>query len=255
MIRNTITFLAVTALTAPTASAQHERDLWIGKSAGRVMWSSGGLVPGSLYHPLQRVDTFLHGWSANNPGFDRVTSTLGEVSPLTASSQIWLKVVAIDPGLVVIDNAFNVLEFAGDMTHLGSGTDLHVHVTWFVDENDPEFVSDKCVWEGVFQFVDSNGGLAPSPVFVLLFSNVPVRGGEFPPILIAATGDFNEDRDVDGYDFMAFAECMSGPDVRPAPDDSSITLCEVLCYNALDFDDDMDIDILDFAEFQVVYRP
>jgi hypothetical protein len=48
---------------------------------------------------------------------------------------------------------------------------------------------------------------------------------------------------------------MGGPQHRPSPDDPEITTCEVDCYNAFDFDDDMDIDLMDFAGFQTVYEP
>lgn len=249
------TVMAIAALGTVKASAQHNTDLWPGQSGGRVAWSPAGLIPGSVYHPLGRVDTFLHGWSANNPGFDRTFVSVGGVSPLPASSQIWLRVVALDPALFVVDNAFNVLEFPGDMTYLGSGTNLHIHVTWFIDETDPAFDPEQCVWEATFVLDDMGSGLADSLPFTLFFSNVPVRGGEFPPQNTPANGDFDDDRDVDGLDAAAFVECMNGPQRRPSPDDPDITLCEVNCFNAFDFEDDMDIDLLDFAEFQVEYEP
>jgi hypothetical protein len=234
-------------LAAGTVSAQHNTDLWVGASDARVALSRAGLIPGSVYHPLSR--SFFPGWSANDPGFERVTVMQGGVGPLPGSAQIWLEAVDLDPAFIVIDNTFKVLDSPGDMTLLG-GADLHTHLTWFVDETDPGFDLGRCVWEATFTLVDTGSGLRDSLPFTLLFTNVPVRGGSFPPIPTRADGDFEEDGDVDAWDHAAFAECGAGPDRRPAPDDPAITTCEVRCFNAFDFNDDLDVDLADYAELQ-----
>ncbi len=230
--------------------AQHNRDVWVGDGGGVVSWSTSGLVPGTTYSPLLRVDTFLHGWSNNNPGFDHVVGAQGGVGSLSGPVQIRLEVVTLDPALFVIDNAFNVLDSPGDRTLLGGAT-LHTHLTWFVDETDPGFDPDQCVWEGRFRLIDTGSLLAPSQPFSLYFSNVPVRGGEFPPTDTPANGDFNADHHVTNLDGEAFLACLSGPEIIAQP--TAITTCEVDCYNAFDFDDDLDIDLLDLAEFQINY--
>ncbi len=63
-------------------------------------------------------------------------------------------------------------------------------------------------------------------------------------------GDFDADGDVDVEDLAAFAECLAGPDLTPAPADQT---CGHLCFDAFDFDGDEDVDLADFAEFQVAF--
>jgi hypothetical protein len=232
------------------AFGQHAADMWVGSSGGSVALSTSGLVPGMVYSPLIRVDTFLHGWSNNNPGFDHVVGAQGGAGPLSSSAQIRLEVVSLDPALYVIDNSFTLLDSPGDRTLLGGST-LHTHLTWFVDDTDPGFGAELCVWEGRFRLVDTGSGLAPSLPFSLYFTNAPVRGGEFPPTPTEANGDFDMDHDVDRIDQRAFAVCFSGPQVIPQPGNPAVTTCEVDCHNAFDFDDDLDVDLLDFAEWQV----
>jgi len=213
------------------------------------------LVPGSVYHPLNPVETFLHGWSAINPGFERSANAQGGVNPLSAEAQIWLKVVSLDTALFVIDDAFNVLDSPGQMAYLGSGTSLHKHLTWFIDRTAPGFDPVQCVWEGTFVLTDTGSGLDESLPFTLLFANVPVRGGQFPPTPVSATGDFDDDNNVDRDDWTDFTMCMAGPQQRPQPNDFDIVTCEVDCYNAFGFDNDLDVDLRDAAAFQRVYDP
>ena len=246
--------MAMVVLGASAAHAQHNTDIWVGNGGGSVAISPGGLQPSSIYNPLFRVDTFLHGWSNNNPGFDHTATAQGGVAPLVSPAQIWLEVVALEPALFVIDNAFNVLELPGDRTLLGGAT-LHAHLTWFIDETDPGFDPDQCVWEGILRLVDTGSGLGASQPFTLLFANVPVRGGEFPPTQTPADDDFDDDHHVDAFDVDAFVECMNGPDRRTTPDDPETTTCEVDCYNAFDSDDDLDIDLTDFAQMQILANP
>lgn len=243
--------MKLVAVLASSAYGQHGSDIWLGNQANRVAISPSGLMPESTYSPLLPVDTFLQGWTNNNPGFDHVSGVQGGVAEFSGPVQIRLEVVDLDPALYVIDNSFNVLEFPGDRTLLG-GADLHTHITWFIDETDPGFDAEQCVWEGRFRLVDTGTGLAPSLPFSLYFTNVPVRGGEFPPTPTAATGDFNHDHFVDLLDQEAFAVCMAGPESIPQPNDPEVTTCEVDCHNAFDFDDDLDVDLEDFADFQRV---
>jgi hypothetical protein len=239
------------AAVASSAAGQHNADIWLGNQANRVAISPSGLVPGSTYAPLLPVDTFLQGWTHNNPGFDHVSGVQGGVAEFSGPVQIRLEVVDLDPSLYVIDNSFNVLELPGDRTLLG-GADLHAHLTWFIDETDPGFDPERCVWEGRFRLIDTGTGLQPSLPFSMYFTNVPVRGGEFPPTPTPADGDFDGDRAVTRTDHAAFLVCFAGPQTRPNPQEPSITTCEVDCHNAFDFDDDLDVDLLDYAELQTL---
>lgn len=242
--------IGVAVLLAPAARAQHVTDLWVGQSAGKLAWSPAGFPPGSAYNPLLRVDTFLHGWSNNDPGFDRAQFSSGNVGPLTGTLQVMLEVIALDPGLYVLGPSLSfVLDSAGDRGLLGGST-LHTHLTWFVDETDPGFDAEQCVWEGTFRFVDTRNVLGPSAPFTLLFTNVAVRGGEFPPTDTRASGDFDGDGGAGATDLAALIECLWGPEIRPNPADAAVTACEVDCYNVFDFDDDMDVDLGDVAGLQ-----
>jgi len=250
MRKSTFVLAAVSlGASASITLAQHATDVWPAISGSNMAISPNGLVPGSHYNPLFPVNTFLQGWSANDPGFDHESSPAGDTSPMPQGVQVWLEVVAFDPALFVIDNAFHVLSSPGDQTYLGV-YNLHTHDTWFVDSADPGFDPDKCVYEGTGRLIDTGIGYGPSPPFTFLFATVPVRGGEFPPTNTPASGDFDEDFDVDRVDYKAFNLCMNGPGIRPSPNDPAITTCEVDCFNAFDFNDSMSIDLFDYAELQ-----
>lgn len=242
-----ITTAAVAFLLNARVFGQHDEDIVVGQSAGRVALHPAGMAPGTEYLELLRVDTFLVGWSNNEPGFESASDVEGGVAPLSHGHEIWLDVVHLDPALYVIDNAFNVLEFPGDAAFLG-GHDLHTHVTFFVDETDPQFDAGQCVWEGVFLLVEDGSSLNDSEPFSMLFTNASVRHEEDDP----ANGDFDLDQSVGPRDRMAFTVCLSGPGSRPAPAHPAVTTCEVDCYNSFDFDDDLDVDLEDFADFQRV---
>jgi hypothetical protein len=61
-------------------------------------------------------------------------------------------------------------------------------------------------------------------------------------------GDIDEDNDVDLDDFDAFAECLFGPDVTPAP---SPPPTAQQCLDVFDLDQDGDVDLRDFLRFQI----
>lgn len=244
----------ITALTGQRAMAQHNTDLWPGQTNGRLALSPAGLIPGSVYHPLQRVDTFLHGWTEDDPGFDRVAFASGGVNLLPDGVQVWLEVVRLDLAFFVIGDDQQFLESPGESTYLGD-QNLHEHVIWFVDEEDPKYNDSQCVWEATFKLIDRSHRLADSLPFTLTFTNVPVRGGSFPPTPTEANGDFDRDQDVDLVDHKTFKVCLGGPNLLPAPDDPAVTTCVVECLNAFDFNDDRDTDLRDFSEFQIQYSP
>ncbi|MCP4248610.1 MAG: hypothetical protein GY778_16305, partial [bacterium] len=51
-------------------------------------------------------------------------------------------------------------------------------------------------------------------------------------------------------DYPAFADCMAGPDAAPSP---TVAACVDACLNAFDTDDDGDVDLDDFSEFQSIF--
>ncbi len=66
-----------------------------------------------------------------------------------------------------------------------------------------------------------------------------------------ATGDYDGDGYVTLDDFSAFAACLAGPGVMPAPAAPPPTAEE--CTQAFDFDADADVDLLDFADFGIAF--
>ncbi len=68
--------------------------------------------------------------------------------------------------------------------------------------------------------------------------NLPIEGDS----CVAACGDSNLDSDTDLNDFAAFRDCVTGKSVGALPS------CDVF-----DFDRDSDIDLLDWAWFQIVF--
>ncbi|MCP4592161.1 MAG: hypothetical protein GY842_15610 [bacterium] len=230
------------------ARAQHGGDVWVGRSAaGQLKVSPAGFVPEDNYAPLAEVNgPLLWGWSDNDPGFDHITADDpgNDALQLQAGAEIWLEVVAMDPALRMLDAGFQLLDSPGDATFLGD-QGLHVHNTWHIDSLDVDYDPEQCVWEATFILRDEGGtGYAASEPFTFHgLTNIP---------LIDLDGDFDDDGDIDADDHAALPVCVAGPGVIPAPDDPSVTTCEVECLNAFDFDDDRDVDLRDFAEYQRV---
>lgn len=234
---------------AQAAQAQHQGDVWIGRSAdGQLKVDARGYIPEDNYHTLNAVNGPLFwGWSDNSPGFDRIVQDdpQNDIYAMEPGAAIWLEIVAIDAPLRLIDGAFKILDTPGEETFLGGHT-LHVHHTWHVDSTSQAYDPDQCVWEATFVLHDegSTGYTSSEPFTFHGFTNV---------LLQDLDGDFDDDLDVDTDDFAAFASCMDGSGSIPNPDDPTITTCEVECINAFDGDDDRDVDVEDFAEFQVYF--
>ncbi len=239
------------AACASLAAAQHLGDVWVGRTAaGQIAIHPGGFVPDLNYRQLYPVSGLLHGWTDADPGYDHFTFTdpNNDMFPLQSGAQVWLQVVAIDAAFRLIDSAFNILAAPGQSTYLG-GSNLHVHNTWHINSSDPAFDPHQCVWRITVLLRDAGTtGYADSVPMTFAFTNVVVRPGTQP-----ATGDFDSSGAVGWNDWRAVAECFSGPGARPTPDDPAITACEVTCLNAFDFDNDLDLDVADFAAFQQSY--
>lgn len=233
---------------AGRAQSPHQGDLWVGRSGTRLALSPLGTAPGRVYYPLDELPpwpepSLFYGWSSADPGFDAVRSvdSVNGVSPLQSGASIYVELVNGAGAFRLWDSDLMPVQFPGDRALLG-GTTLHTHLTWHIDLFDDSFHEEQCVWAVTYRLADTGSTryMASAP-FTMLFTNVPVR---------QATGDFDGDADRDLDDAAALAVCLHGPGVRPAPDDPSITTCEVECHNGFDFDADLDVDLRDVLDFQ-----
>lgn len=227
--------------------AQHIGDVWIGVNAShQLAVSSNGFVPERNFAALQPTSGLLKGWTEDDPGFDHVTATT-DLAPIGSGAAIWLEVVSANPAFQAIDDGFQILHNPGDNTFLG-GFNVHEHITWHINSQDPAFDPDQCVWETTFVLRDDGGtGYATANPLTFRFTNIPVRAPG-----ISATGDFDASGVVDETDVEALAACLDGggPTREPDPDAPGITTCVVECLNAFDFDDDRDVDLQDAASLQ-----
>jgi hypothetical protein len=242
-IRLVIFLVVIVTVAATPVSAQHEGDVLVGRTQASQL-TRGGFDVDENYITLSPVSGLLNGWTDNDPGFDRVLIADPEADlwPLQAGAQVVLRVVAIQPALRSIDSSFSILDEPGEQTVLGN-QDLHVHLTWHINSQSPAFDPDQCVWEATFRLRDAGStNYQDSPPFVMKFTNVEQ---------IIATGDSDDDADVDGQDHANLPECLAGPDIVPQP--TTFTTCEIDCLNWFDLDDENDVDLRDIAEFQNVF--
>lgn len=222
----------ISAILSPLALGQHAGDLWVGRSAAGQLKIGGSDPQASIVvlPPIVNPGVFS-GWSGNNPGFDRLMtpSPAQDLYSLASGARINLEVLSIDAAFRAIDSGFQLLDTPGDRTYLGD-QNLHTHLTWHLNSADPAFDPTHCVWEAVFQLVDtgSTGYKTSEPLRFRFATHVPVPA------------DFNCDADVDLDDFGHFQACGSGAEIpQSAPE----------CLNA-DLDGDGDVDQDDFGVFQ-----
>lgn len=226
-------FLVLTlAVHIAQASAQHESDVWVGRTNAGTL-SVGGYLPTEFGKYLAPSAGLFPGWSDNDPGFDRVINVEPEndLYSLEAGAQIRLEVIDFDPALRAIDASFNLLDTPDDQTILGGST-LHVHLTWNININDPLFDVDEYLWEARFRLFDTGStGYESSDDLTLKFTNVDVLPGDVNedevvdvldiPDFIAllfddtnatreqrAAADLNLDRHIDGSDLQHFVDTL-----------------------------------------------
>jgi hypothetical protein len=101
---------------------------------------------------------------------------------------------------------------------------VHYQVLWGPDLNHVRINNGGDI-------VGYGGGGSPEDIFAMFIDPIP--------------GDHDRDGDVDSGDLVGFVGCMEGPGEGPRPPDQD---CE-----PMDFDDDGDVDLRDFAADQLAY--
>lgn len=234
-IRCNCIFIVTIVISAASASAQHDVDVWVGRTSTGQLAIGGADVSQPI--PLLPTSGLINGWADNDPGFDRVVTAqpANNLFTLASGADISLRLVSVDPAFRVIDNSFSILEWPGDETYLGDHL-LHTHLTWHVNADDPNFDPLRCLWEATFILLDDGStNYRDSAPFTLKFT-LSFAG--------QANGDFNENGFVDLEDAGLFNDCMTGPLNPTGP------TCQSVCLGVFDFDRDGDLDLLDFAELQ-----
>jgi hypothetical protein len=228
------------------AAAQHSGDVWIGRTEAGVLAispSKHSFKPEENYVVLPASGGVLQGWVDDDPGFDALTLSTNGVAPLETGADIWLEAVAIDPPFRMINDLFQIIDEPGEASRFPGGSHLHEHWTWHIQSNHAQFDPNQCVWRATFFLRDEGStGYQDSAPFTFKFTNVPLRD---------ADGDFEQNGVVDLADVEPLGVCLFGPEATPAPDEPDVTTCEVECLNAFDFDADDDVDLADFAEWQI----
>lgn len=117
-------------------------------------------------------------------------------------------------------------------------------------------------------FNDAAGGAVNSHVVTMDTSTAGVKNGtltitsndpETPTVIVtlvgevisdvATPGDFDDDGDIDLFDYVQFVDCMSGPGAAPSPTEP---VTPQGCLDVFDFDVDSDVDLGDYAAFEML---
>ncbi len=214
---------------APAAHAQHAGDVWVGRSdAGQLKIAGFDVAHNAI--PLAPSGMLFNGWADNDPGFDRVLTDdpASDLFTLDAGAQISIVVVEIDDAFRGIKPVtFEILDGPGDQVLLGN-ENLHIHLTWHINSDDPLFDPAQYLWNATFKLIDTGStGYADSEPFTMHFVNID-----------CTSGDVNGDDVVDESDVGAFVGLLL---------DSSGATIEEIC--SADFTFDGQVDGADIAAF------
>lgn len=223
---STISLLIAFAAPA-SAPAQHNVDVWIGRTADGNALNLGGRVFDIERAHLPYVDGLLHGYADNVPGFDRVITPdpNHNLYALENGAMIWLEVVAAPPDFHIFTDTW-VEVFPGDTVYLGDAY-LHVHYTWWIDIDSLDHDPNDWVWPVTFILHDQGApAYASTPPFTLEFTNVAN----------CRPGDIDDNGIVDYFDIQAFLDTLGGSGDRR-------TRCSADCNG------DNDVDYFDIKPF------
>jgi hypothetical protein len=160
------------ALVAAPAMAEHEHeDVEIGvNGAGQL---SAHFEDWDEIFELEPVDGLLNGWLGEAPGFVHVEEDepAADLYHLEAGVEVYLEVVAFDDAFQAWADgfAYSVSE-PNDQALLGD-EELHGHLDWHINSDDPLFDPLQEVWQAQFRLVDNGTtGYDPSDTYTLNFT-------------------------------------------------------------------------------------
>jgi hypothetical protein len=161
--------------TGPAALAgghghEHE-DIIVGRSNAGVLGVEYDFDEASVLPPVSGV---LNGWAGDDPGFSHleVDEPGEDFYMLGAGANIVFEIVDIDPALVG-NPLTDSLDAIGDQFTLGD-EELHSHIDWLINSDDPAFDPLQTLWEVDFKLVDTGStNYGASPVYTWGFTNVP----------------------------------------------------------------------------------
>lgn len=185
-ISRTLAATLACLLALPTALAQHQGDIGVGRSAANQMKTKPFDPDGvPCFDPALGVGllTFYpssNSYRSDSPGFDAnfEADPPNDYYMLDSGASIRLVAFAdMEPAFRVKYQTFEIRN-AGDYIPLGSAT-LHRHVVYIVDCNDPAYDPLRTLWYGVFVLRDvGSTDYADSEPFAIRLSVVDCEPGD-----------------------------------------------------------------------------
>ncbi|MGB0716916.1 MAG: hypothetical protein ACPGXK_13620 [Phycisphaerae bacterium] len=185
--------LVVSNANEAVAQCGVHSDILIGRSgAGQLVIQSGEVSVGDPVS-LCPVDGILDGFSSGNPGFDAeevVDDPANDFFKLADGAIVSIEAVSIGSGFKAWGPGLGTLiDEPGESILLGDDN-LHEHLTWHADSNDPSFDPTASIWTATFRVVDagSTGYTASEPFEMQFFNGTPVPAASEWGLLVMLGG-------------------------------------------------------------------
>ena len=179
-LTRTLAALAILAIVVPAGSViadEHEHhDITIGHS-------DAGQLKAEFHFDedivLPWVSGPINGWYGDHPGF----AHLEEDEPsedfymLEAGADIYFEIVGFETAFQVWDGLSGPYSTAGTQLSLGD-EELHKHLDWHINSDDPGFDMANMPFEAQFKLVDlGSTGYNDSPIYTAKFVPEPATAG------------------------------------------------------------------------------
>jgi hypothetical protein len=167
---------AIGALTAASARAgdvhDHEHgDITVGHSGAGVLAVEYDFDEPTI---LESVNGLLNGWAGDEPGFAHLEADepAEDFFTLADGANIVFEIVSIDDALIG-NPLTDGLNAPGEQLVLGD-YELHQHVDWLIDSDDPDFDPLQTVWTVEFKLLDTGTtNYGESSTYTWDLTNVP----------------------------------------------------------------------------------